>query len=95
MYQSLDSAMILVMVLIPTCLIIISSERSSNSLILVIICSPNTTWTHEFASTMLLEYLVDKNHLDLTREDVRLICDLIEGKNDGYKGSESKIVLIE
>lgn len=40
---------------------------------------------------MLLEYMVDKNSIDLSREDVRLICDLIEGKKEGYEGTGSKL----
>lgn len=52
--------------------------------------SPGTTWTHEYASTMLLEYLVDTNNLDMEKEDINFICDLIKGDKDGYKGTESK-----
>ena len=33
---------------------------------------------------MLLEYMVDQNNIDLSREDVRLICDLIQGDKQGY-----------
>ncbi len=53
--------------------------------------NPNTQWTHEWASTRLLEHLVDrsqsdldeKDPIDLTKDDVRLICDLIEGETRG------------
>lgn len=53
--------------------------------------NPHTEWTHEWASTRLLEHMVDrsqgdqeeKDPIDLEREDVRLICDLIEGETRG------------
>lgn len=49
-------------------------------------------WTHEWASTRLLEYMVDqstqgedddRDPIDLSHDDVRLICDLIEGETRG------------
>ena len=52
--------------------------------------SPSLEWTHEYASTMLFKQLVDRNHIDMEEEDVRLICDLIVGDSHGYKGKESK-----
>ena len=53
--------------------------------------NPKTEWTHEWASTNLLRYLVDKSQsdtderhpIDLEKEDVDLICDLIEGEKRG------------
>lgn len=57
--------------------------------------SPDIKWTHEWASTSLLEYMVEKSTdngekegIDLQKEDIRLICDLIEGNKAGH--SESK-----
>lgn len=52
---------------------------------------PETKWTHEWASTMLLRHMVDKSQsdtderhpIDLTKEDVDLICDLIQGETRG------------
>ncbi len=57
---------------------------------------PDTTWTHEWMSTELLRHMVDKSQsdkdekdpIDLTREDVNFICDLIEGETRGR--TESK-----
>lgn len=40
---------------------------------------------------MLLDHLVDQNSIDIEQEDVRMICDLIEGKKQGYENSESII----
>lgn len=51
---------------------------------------PETDWTHEWASTRLLEYMIeqsglsdDRDPIDLNTDDVRLICDLIEGETRG------------
>ncbi len=52
---------------------------------------PNCEWTHEWASTRLLEYMIEKSQsdtdetypIDLQQEDVKLICDLIEGETRG------------
>lgn len=53
--------------------------------------NPSTNWTHEWASTNLLRYLVDKSKsdtdeshpIDLEKDDVDFICDLIEGETGG------------
>ena len=57
---------------------------------------PESGWTHEWASTRLLEYMIeksgesdDKDPIDLSRDDVRLICDLIEGETRGRSESKS------
>ena len=48
---------------------------------------PDTEWTHEYASTMLLEAMVKENpHIDLSPQDVQFINDLIEGKSYEYIG---------
>ena len=61
---------------------------------------PETDWTHEWASTRLLEYMIeesgsndkeDSDPIDLSRDDVRLICDLIEGETRGR--TERKLTL--
>ncbi|RUS32208.1 hypothetical protein BC938DRAFT_476033 [Jimgerdemannia flammicorona] len=41
---------------------------------------PELAWTHEKASEMMLEYLVDDNNIDLERDEVELIKSLIDGK---------------
>lgn len=46
---------------------------------------PGTDWTHEWASTMLLEHIVDTNHIDLDRDDIRMVSDLIMGESDAAK----------
>jgi len=40
---------------------------------------PNTTWTHEEASGTLLEYIVDKYYIDISKEDLRKITAMIQG----------------
>lgn len=53
--------------------------------------NPHLEWTHEWASTNLFRYLVDKSQsdtderhpIDLHADDVSLICDLIEGEKRG------------
>jgi HD superfamily phosphohydrolase len=53
---------------------------------------PSTDWTHEWASTKLLEYMIEQSGssdtsesdpIDLSQDDVRLICDLIVGETRG------------
>ncbi|KAI7889852.1 uncharacterized protein EV154DRAFT_513101 [Mucor mucedo] len=44
------------------------------------IARPGSTWTHEQASEMMLEYLVEDNNIDLDSSDVHLIKDLIAGE---------------
>lgn len=46
----------------------------------MIICRPGLNWTHEKASEMMLEYLVEENNIDLDTSDVHLIKDLIAGE---------------
>eukprot|EP01017_Pseudomicrothorax_dubius_P046440 TRINITY_DN8181_c0_g1_i1.p1 TRINITY_DN8181_c0_g1~~TRINITY_DN8181_c0_g1_i1.p1 ORF type:complete len:509 (-),score=70.18 TRINITY_DN8181_c0_g1_i1:40-1566(-) len=41
---------------------------------------PSTTWTHEQASEMLLDYMIDDNHIDIKPENVKLIKSLIRGE---------------
>ncbi|KAI8393865.1 HD phosphohydrolase domain-containing protein [Radiomyces spectabilis] len=40
---------------------------------------PGFQWSHEEASEMMLEYMIDDNHIDLERENINLIKDLIAG----------------
>lgn len=41
---------------------------------------PGSNWTHEQASEMMLEYLVDDNNIDLDSSDIHFIKDLIAGE---------------
>ncbi|ORX51235.1 HD phosphohydrolase domain-containing protein [Hesseltinella vesiculosa] len=40
---------------------------------------PGFTWTHEQASEMMLEYLIDDNQIDIDKDNTNLIKDLIAG----------------
>ena len=40
---------------------------------------PGFEWTHEKASEMMLEYLVDENHIDMDSTNTNFIKDLIAG----------------
>lgn len=42
-------------------------------------CRPGFQWSHEQASEMMLEYLVDDNNIDIERDHLNLIKDLIAG----------------
>ncbi|KAG0379889.1 SAM domain and HD [Mortierella sp. AD032] len=44
---------------------------------------PGSKWTHEQGSEMMLEYLVDDNHVDIDREEINFIKDLIMGERRG------------
>ncbi|KAF9910748.1 SAM domain and HD [Lobosporangium transversale] len=44
---------------------------------------PGSTWTHEQGSEMMLEYLVDDNGVDIDREELNFIKDLIMGERRG------------
>ncbi|RUS17077.1 hypothetical protein BC937DRAFT_90455 [Endogone sp. FLAS-F59071] len=41
---------------------------------------PELTWSHEQASEMMLEYLIDDNNIDLEKDEIELIKGLIDGK---------------
>jgi deoxynucleoside triphosphate triphosphohydrolase SAMHD1 len=40
---------------------------------------PGTTWTHEEGSQMMLDYLVDENHIDMDASDTNFVKSLIDG----------------
>ncbi|KAG2226577.1 hypothetical protein INT45_005063 [Circinella minor] len=40
---------------------------------------PSLQWSHEEASEMMLEYLIDDNNIDIERNEINLIKDLIAG----------------
>lgn len=44
---------------------------------------PGSSWTHEQGSEMMLEYMVDENNIDLDREEINFIKDLIMGERRG------------
>ncbi|KAF9313226.1 SAM domain and HD [Podila horticola] len=44
---------------------------------------PGSSWTHEQGSEMMLEYLVDDNHIDIDQEELNFIKDLIMGERRG------------
>ncbi|KAF8986496.1 SAM domain and HD [Entomortierella lignicola] len=44
---------------------------------------PGSNWSHEQGSEMMLEYLVDDNHVDIDREELNFIKDLIMGERRG------------
>ncbi|KAF9116378.1 SAM domain and HD [Mortierella sp. AM989] len=44
---------------------------------------PGSKWTHEQGSEMMLEYLVDDNAVDISREELNFIKDLIMGERRG------------
>ncbi|KAF9932458.1 SAM domain and HD [Linnemannia zychae] len=44
---------------------------------------PGSNWTHEQGSEMMLEYLVEDNYVDLEREEINFIKDLITGEKRG------------
>ena len=42
--------------------------------------SPTTTWKHEVSSCRILELLIDNNNIDIEKDDMDLIKDLILGE---------------
>jgi hypothetical protein len=42
-------------------------------------CRPGFKWSHEDASEMMLDYLIDDNHIDLEKHQINFIKDLIAG----------------
>jgi hypothetical protein len=40
---------------------------------------PSSKWSHEEASEMMLEYLIDDNYIDIDRHQINFIKDLIAG----------------
>ena len=37
-------------------------------------------WEHEDASSMLLDYLIDENNIDIEQSDIRFVQSLIKGE---------------
>lgn len=54
---------------------------------------PECTWSHEDASGMLLEHIVDKYYIDISKEDVKKIIAMIKG--DKPKTDDSAQYLYE
>lgn len=42
---------------------------------------PGSKWTHEQGSAMLIEKLIDDNHIDIDKENIEMIKDLVLGNN--------------
>ena len=40
---------------------------------------PGFQWSHENASEMMLDYLIDDNNIDIEKHEINLIKDLIAG----------------
>lgn len=53
---------------------------------------PNFKWAHENASELMLDYLVDDNHIDIDSHDVRFIKDLIAGEPRSQRNSERRFL---
>ncbi|KAI8889665.1 HD-domain/PDEase-like protein [Backusella circina FSU 941] len=56
---------------------------------------PELNWTHEQASEMMLEYLVDENNIDIDAESIHFIKDLIAGTPRSSSQSEEKKFLFD
>ncbi len=54
--------------------------------------SRGVKWRHEEMSIQMLEYLIDDNALEYSREDIRFVFQLILGQREGEKGFLSEIV---
>jgi len=48
----------------------------------MIVKSPNSDWSHEKGSAILIEKLIDNNHIDIDKDDVRMIQDIILGESE-------------
>jgi deoxynucleoside triphosphate triphosphohydrolase SAMHD1 len=58
---------------------------------------PGRPWTHEQGSEMMLEYLIEDNHIDLDRQQIQLIKDLINGipKSSSYEVASERGFLFD
>lgn len=54
-------------------------DEDDNMLNIIFFYRPGFEWSHEQASEMMLEYLVDDNNIDIERDHLNLIKDLIAG----------------
>jgi hypothetical protein len=48
-------------------------------LTILLLNSPGMNWSHENASEMMLDYLIDDNHIDIDTSQINFIKDLIAG----------------
>lgn len=46
----------------------------------MIIDRPGLNWSHEQGSETMLEYLIDDNYIDIEKDEVNFIKDLIAGE---------------
>jgi deoxynucleoside triphosphate triphosphohydrolase SAMHD1 len=56
---------------------------------------PERPWTHEQGSEMMLEYLIEDNHIDLDQQHVQFIKDLIQGSPKSSHEASEKGFLFE
>ena len=47
---------------------------------IVMFCRPESAWNHEMGSFMMLDYMIDDNHLDYDAHDIRFLKDLIHSE---------------
>ncbi|KAK7043859.1 hypothetical protein VNI00_008024 [Paramarasmius palmivorus] len=61
---------------------------------------PDTTWTHEQGSEMMLDYLIEDNNINIAEADVNFIKDLIIGERrrcsqyEAFKNLPSSILIV-
>ncbi|CEO98235.1 unnamed protein product (mitochondrion) [Plasmodiophora brassicae] len=53
---------------------------------------PDSTWTHEQGSIMMLERMVDDNHIDVERDEIRFISELIDPTHNAPTRTEHKFL---
>lgn len=56
---------------------------------------PGLNWTHEQGSELMLDYLVDENHIDIDQADIRFIKDLISGAPSSSAEQREKAFLFD
>jgi HD superfamily phosphohydrolase len=56
------------------------------------IARPGLEWSHEQASEMMLEYLIDDNNIDMEKTEINFIKDLIAGEPRSTKYQERKFL---
>lgn len=56
------------------------------------ICSPNYEWKHEDASELMFEAMVQENEIDIPRQDIEFVRDLIAGKDRHPRNGEKSFL---
>ena len=49
---------------------------------LIPVLAPFLKWNYKDASTMMLHHLIDNNHVEIDTNDLKKVCQLIEGSNE-------------